>query len=138
MAEKENMIAIKILLIVIEALCSFLLIGVILLQKSRGSGLGMAFGAETAESLFGARAGNVLIKATTWLGIIFLLNTPVLAKIYTHQQSHSLIDTYNTTPPIERQVPVNPVSIPYSESEHSSQPPKAPAEFPSQEPQPDS
>ena len=36
---------IKILLIVIEVVCSILLIGLILLQRAKGDGMGLAFGA---------------------------------------------------------------------------------------------
>ena len=82
----------KVVLILIEVLCSLLLIGVILLQKSKGEGLGMAFGAELGESLFGARAANVLVKITIWLGIIFMLNTIFLAKIYSRSQERSVIE----------------------------------------------
>ena len=66
------MLIFKILLITVEIICSFLLIVFILLQKTKGEGLGLAFGAEMGESLFGARASNVLVKATMWLGAIFI------------------------------------------------------------------
>ena len=82
----------KVVLIIIEVLCSLLLIGVILVQKSKGEGLGMAFGSEMGESLFGARAANVLVKTTIWLGIIFMLNTIFLAKIYSRSQERSVIE----------------------------------------------
>ncbi len=83
---------IKVILILVEVLCSLLLIGVVLLQKSKGEGLGMAFGAEMGESLFGARAANVLVKITIWLGIIFMLNTVFLAKIYSQGQGRSVME----------------------------------------------
>ncbi len=76
----------KALLILIEVLCGLLLVGVILLQRSKGEGLGMAFGAEMGESLFGAQASNVLVKITIWLGVIFLVNTTLLARIYSRAQ----------------------------------------------------
>ncbi len=82
---------IRILLIVIEVVVCLLLIGVILLQKSRDSGLGMAFGAGMGESLFGAQAGNVLTRITIILGAIFLVNTTLLAIIQPAQES-SLVD----------------------------------------------
>lgn len=81
----------KIFLIAVEVIVSILLIVVILLQKPRGGGLGLAFGAEMGEALFGARAGNILVKATIWLGVIFLLNTAILAKIYTRDQHRPLM-----------------------------------------------
>lgn len=76
------MVIVRTLLIIFEVLVSLLLIGLILLQKSREQGLGMAFGANVGESLFGSRAGNVLTKGTVILGSIFALNTLVLGLLY--------------------------------------------------------
>lgn len=85
------MLVFKILLIIVEAICSLLLIGVILLQKTKGEGLGMAFGAEMGESLFGARASNALVKITIWLGAIFVVNTIVLAMVYSNASRRSVL-----------------------------------------------
>ncbi len=76
------MIFLKALFIVVEVLCCLLLIGLVLLQKSKSEGLGLAFGAGAGESLFGARAGNVLSKATVVLGIIFMANTLLLGVLF--------------------------------------------------------
>ena len=81
----------RILLIIVEVLCCFLLTGLILLQKSKSEGLGMAFGAGAGESLFGARAGNVLSKATVILGIVFMANTLVLGVLFA-QKDKGLMD----------------------------------------------
>ena len=106
------MFIIKIILIIVEIISSLLLIVVVLMQKSSsGGGLGMAFGAEMGESLFGARAGNVLTKATIWLTVIFLLNTTILAKIYTRTQSRSLMDHARPSAPVQSG-PAAPVTIP--------------------------
>ena len=51
------MAIIRTLLIILEAACSLSLIGLILLQKSKNEGLGLAFGSGGGDSLFGARAG---------------------------------------------------------------------------------
>ncbi len=100
------MFIIKIILIIVEIISSLLLIVVVLMQKSSsGGGLGMAFGAEMGESLFGARAGNVLTKATIWLTVIFLLNTTILAKIYTRTQSRSLMDHARPSVPVQQAAP---------------------------------
>ncbi len=90
----------KVVLILVEVLCSLLLIGVVLLQKSKGEGLGMAFGAEMGESLFGARAANVLVKITIWLGIIFMLNTVFLARIYSQGQGRSVMERVAAPAPV--------------------------------------
>ncbi len=65
------------ILIVFEALVCFLLIGIVLLQKSTGDGNGLSFGGG-AESVFGAQTGNVLTRGTVILAILFLVNTLVL------------------------------------------------------------
>ena len=86
------MIFLKSLFIVIEVLCCLLLITIVLLQKGKDGGLGMAFGAGAGESLFGARAGNVLSKATVILGIAFMANTLWLGILFSHQDK-ALMDT---------------------------------------------
>jgi len=63
------------LLIFIEIVSALLLIGIILLQKTKDEGLGLAFGAGVGETLFGSRTGNVLTKITVTLAGIFLINT---------------------------------------------------------------
>ena len=85
------MIFLKALFIVVEVLCCLMLIGLILLQKSKSEGLGMAFGASAGESLFGARAGNVLSKATVILGIVFMASTLVLGALFA-QKDQTLMD----------------------------------------------
>lgn len=95
------MLVFKILLIAVETICAFLIISVILLQKSKSEGLGMAFGAEMGESIFGARASNVLVKVTIWLGTIFILNTVILAMIYANTSHHSILGG-RTRAPVEQ------------------------------------
>ncbi|MFH1970616.1 MAG: preprotein translocase subunit SecG [Verrucomicrobiota bacterium] len=99
------MFYVKAVLIMIEIISSLLLIVIVLLQRSKSEGLGLAFGSQMGESLFGARAGNVLVKATVWLGIIFMVNTTVLAKIYSKGTSQSLISESSVPAPMQRQVP---------------------------------
>lgn len=77
-----NVAFVRILLIVVETLVSLLLIGVVLLQRARNEGLGLAFGSGMGETLFGSRAGNVLTRITVWLSVIFVANTLVLAVLY--------------------------------------------------------
>ena len=87
------MVFLKVLLIAVEVLCCFLLVGVILLQKTKNEGMGgLAFGSGVGETLFGSRAGNVLTKATITLSITFLVNTLLLAIILPGQSSRSIID----------------------------------------------
>ena len=66
------------ILLIVEVLAAFLLVVVILAQKSKDQGLGMAFGSGMGESLFGSRAGNVLTRMTITLATVFMLTTIVL------------------------------------------------------------
>lgn len=91
------MIFLKGLFIVIEVLCCLMLIGLILLQRSKKEGLGLAFGAAAGETLFGSRAGNVLSKATVILGIVFMASTLILGVIFA-QKDKPLIDRIESTP----------------------------------------
>ncbi len=88
---------IKGLFIVVEVLCCLLLIGLILLQRAKSEGLGLAFGASTGESLFGARAGNVLSKATVILGVVFMASTLALGVLFA-QKDKPLIDRIDVAP----------------------------------------
>lgn len=109
------MAVIRTLLIILEAACSLALIGLILLQKSKDGGLGLAFGAGGNDSLFGARAGNVLTKATVGIGIVFLVNTLVLGVMFAGSAGESLVDKKLSTQPVPmEQAPVSqvPAEIP--------------------------
>jgi preprotein translocase subunit SecG len=63
------------LFITILVLVSFLLIAAVLLQSGKGGGMAATFGGSSSSSdaVFGTRqAGNILTKASWWLGGIFL------------------------------------------------------------------
>jgi preprotein translocase subunit SecG len=96
------MIFLKALLIVVEVLSCLLLIGLVLLQKSKSEGLGLAFGAGTGESLFGARAGNVLSKVTVTLGVVFMACSLALGYIFA-QQDQTWMDAAE---PVAQAIPV--------------------------------
>ena len=91
------------ILIVIEVLASVLLVGVILLQKSKDEGLGLAFGAGVGETLFGSRAGNVLTKITVGLAAVFLANTLLIGYLMsgnvTHRSVTDRLPFENAAPP---------------------------------------
>ncbi len=56
-----------------------LLLLVVLLQQGKGGDMASAFGGGGSQTAFGARAGaTVLTKATTVLGILFMLGAIVL------------------------------------------------------------
>lgn len=82
------------LLLFVEAICAFLLVAIILMQKPKNEGLGMAFGAEMGENLFGARASNILVKITIWLTVVFLANTTFLTMLYSRRGDSAIMDKY--------------------------------------------
>jgi preprotein translocase subunit SecG len=62
-------------LLVILIIDALLLVGVVLMQAGKGGGMAASFGgaSSSSDSLIGTRqAGNVLTKASWWLGGIFL------------------------------------------------------------------
>jgi len=91
---------IRFLLIFIEVISSLFLLFAILIQKSRGYGIGTTFGG-SSETIFGAQLGTVLTKATVILAIIFLLNTALLAFVgnRTYVSSRSVVDKVSPSAP---------------------------------------
>jgi len=73
-------------LLTIHVICCILLVLLVLVQKPRQEGLGMAFGGGVAENIFGAGAGSMAAKITTWLGILFFATTISLAYLYSHHK----------------------------------------------------
>ena len=106
----------RYILVFIEAVCSLLLIGVILVQRTKSQGLGMALGGQMGEALFGARMGNVLTRVTVILGIVFLVNTTLLAYIGASSRRLSVTDDVAGAPipaampaaPLDGQQPLAP------------------------------
>lgn len=79
---------IKIILILIDVLACILLVGLILIQRSKSEGMGgLAMGAGMGEALFGSRAGNVLTRGTIVLACIFMGSTTLLAVLYSRSSS---------------------------------------------------
>ena len=68
------------ILLVLLIIVAVFMTGVILLQKSEGSGMsGSAAASMFGGALTGAAAGNFLTKLTTWLAVIFFVLCAALA-----------------------------------------------------------
>ena len=85
---------IRPILVFIEVVSSFLLIAIILIQKTKKEGLGLAFGSGMGESLFGSRAGNILTKTTVVLAVVFLANTTLLGITHGGRQRKSVVEEF--------------------------------------------
>ncbi len=69
-----------VILLVLQAIVALALIGVILLQKSEGGGLGLGGGA--SNNVFTARgAANFLTRLTAVLAGVFMLNCLIMSVI---------------------------------------------------------
>ena len=87
------------LVIVVAVLLTVL----ILIQPSKSGGFGAVFGG-VGESVFGARAGSHLTKATVVLSVIFFVLALALAAIVGHNRSRSLATEYaEEIPAVEAQ-----------------------------------
>lgn len=70
------------ILVVLLIIVAVFMTGVILLQKSEGSGMsGSSAAAMFGGALTGAAAGNFLTKLTTWLAVIFFVLCAALALV---------------------------------------------------------
>lgn len=68
------------LFVFVHALVSILLIVIVLMQSGRGGGLTEGFGG-AAESVFGAKTNEFMIRATAIAGTIFLVTSLSLAHL---------------------------------------------------------
>jgi preprotein translocase subunit SecG len=69
--------------VVFYAIVCLLLLVVVLLQQGKGGDIAAAFGGSSSQTAFGARAGaTVLTRATTILGVLFMVGSIVLGILY--------------------------------------------------------
>ncbi len=92
------MTVLKVLLTIVEVLSSFLLLVVILIQRSKNQSMGLSIGAGMGEALFGAQMGNVLTKATVVLAAIFMATTTGLAYIGARAHPTSVVQKVKPVP----------------------------------------
>jgi preprotein translocase subunit SecG len=85
------MILMQYLLIAVTVFSSIVLLILILLQKTKADGLGLAFGSGVGEALFGSRAGNILSKMTIIFAIVFLASTLLLTIVFAGGRGRSLM-----------------------------------------------
>ncbi len=92
-----------VFLATLDVVVAAILIGLILIQQSKGAGLGTSFGG-AAESVFGGQAVNHLSKATVWLTSTFFVVTLLLAILIGHsEKDQSILETIEQ-PEVKKEV----------------------------------
>ena len=105
-------------LVIVVAL---LLAVLILIQPSKSGGFGSVFGG-VGESVFGARAGSHLTKATVVLTVIFFVLALTLAALIGHSRSsRSLVTEVTEQPAAAQAVEKAPASAPEAASKPAAQ-----------------
>ena len=107
------------ILLVLLIIVAVLMIGLILLQKSEGSGMsGSAAVSMFGGALTGAAAGNFLTRATAWLATLFFILCAALALVSAKTATNSqqselrqeLVTQGNVAPsqaPVDESAPVD-------------------------------
>lgn len=116
-------------LYVVEVVVCLLLALVVMLQKPKEGGLGGLAGG-MGEAVFGANAGNVLIKVTAWLGAIFLINTLALARFTSKSDPHAGSVMAGEQAPVQREAAPQPLSLDPEALNQTTAPAAAPAAQP--------
>lgn len=116
-------------LYVVEVVVCLLLALVVMLQKPKEGGLGGLAGG-MGEAVFGANAGNVLIKVTAWLGAIFLINTLVLARFTSKSDPHAGSVMAGEQAPVQKEAVPQPLSLDPEALKQTPAPAAAPAAQP--------
>jgi len=108
---------------------SGLLILLVLVQlPKKDAGAGMAFGAGTADALFGAGSGNLLTKITGWTAGILLALSLFLGILQSTARKQS--NGTDFTKLVEQKQQQVPVSAPSSPAKTPTAPPAANPQFP--------
>jgi len=82
------MLYLKTLIIVVQLLSAFGVIGLVLLQHGKGADMGAAFGSGASGSLFGATgSANFLSRTTAVLAAVFFVSTLALTYLGSYKQA---------------------------------------------------
>ena len=101
--------SIFIFLMVVQALVGACMVGVILIQKSEGGGLGM--GGSPTGFMSARGAADFLSRATSVLAAIFVVLSIVLAALAVKSSSGDAVDTsLNRVAPVATPAPADPLA----------------------------
>jgi preprotein translocase subunit SecG len=81
-------------LTVLQAIIAAALVGIVLIQRSEGGGLGIGGGSGNPGGLMSARgAADFLTRTTKWLGVLFVVLAIVMAALAVKSTSGQSVDT---------------------------------------------
>lgn len=87
-------------LLVIQVFVTVALIGIVLIQRSEGGGLGLGSSQGMGSFMTGRGTANLLTRATAILATLFMALSLVLALLYKHgSEGGSALSILNTPPP---------------------------------------
>src|SRR5215470_7332358 len=94
----------RLILTCVQVFASFVIVGLVLLQRGKGADAGAGFGAGASGTVFGARgATTALSRATAVFAAIFMINSLALAYLGTsstkQEQAQKSILEQAATPP---------------------------------------
>lgn len=81
-----------IFLTVIQAIVAAALVGVVLMQRSEGGGLGIGGGGSPGGLMNARGAADFLTRTTKWLAVVFVMLAIVLAALAVRQTTGGKID----------------------------------------------
>jgi preprotein translocase subunit SecG len=115
-------------LLIVQTLVAVALIGVILMQRSEGGGLGV--GGSSSGFMTARGAADFLTRSTSILGALFIVLSIVMAAIAGATREPTKIDTSlaGKTVPLQqsRPAPVRPAPAPATQPEQNQQTPAVP------------
>jgi preprotein translocase subunit SecG len=128
----------RLILICVQVFASFVIVGLVLLQRGKGAEAGAGFGAGASGTVFGARgATTALSRATAVFAAIFMINSLWLAYLGTSASKQqdvqkTILDEAATPQP--KPAPATGSSAPSPVP--ATPPPAAPAQSPAPAPVP--
>jgi preprotein translocase subunit SecG len=97
-------------ILVIHLILTLALIGLILLQRSEGGGLGLGTGGGLGNFATAQATGNALTKATTIVAVCFFATSLILAILASHSGGQKSI--LDSVPAVEGAAPTAPAAAP--------------------------
>jgi preprotein translocase subunit SecG len=87
------------LLAILHIIVALFMITIVLLQDSKGGGVGGAFGGGSSQTIFGASgAASFMVKLTRVCAVVFMLTCIGLTLMLSHKSGRSVVDSMPVAP----------------------------------------